>query len=354
MPRDNHHVQPFDEGTRTKLFIYKSYLQAWLQVFTHTRSFAGRPLQFFDFFAGPGQDSVGNSGSPVILLDALDSNRALIRSTGRNVVVLFNDHDPAKTDALRAHCQRRGYNWQPEIYSNDFAEAYARHGSRIGEGPSLVFLDQFGVKFVTRTVFSEIAQRPQTDLLFFFASSHQRRFDDQFSNELHVPEGTPYTLAHRVVADQYRQWAPQGYFVGHFSIKKGSNVYGLIFGSGHSLGMYRFLEIAWTVDAETGEANFRIEADCDQATLFGGFQKTKIDLMEDQLKAKITSGDLTTDAQVVMHCITAGVLPSKVVPGVYRELKDQGVLANASDLRPRYSYEAVRTPRTLLVRRSGS
>lgn len=41
--------------------------------------------------------------------------------------------------------------------------------------------------------------------------------------------------AHRSVVDHFRQWVPthSDYYVAPFSIKKGSNVYGLVFGSGH-------------------------------------------------------------------------------------------------------------------------
>lgn len=345
---DQHHELPFDGGTQTKLFIYKSYVEAWLQVFIHTSSFAGRPLQFFDLFSGPGQDADGKPGSPIILLDELQKHRALITSKGRAIAVTFNDHDRGKSAELKQLCQDRLYAWQPNIMSEEFEAAYTRVSQSIGAGPSLVFLDQFGVKFVTKKIFQEIAMRPQTDLLFFFASSHQRRFNDEFSNDLHVSLDVPYTHAHRVVADQFRQWAPKGYFVGHFSIKKGSNVYGLIFGSGHALGMYKFLQIAWGVDAQTGEANFPIEANCAQGDMFLGYQKTKLELMTEELIEKITAREFTTDGQVVLHCIFAGILPSKVVSAVYKKLKEDGTLAHTRDCMPRASYHAIAEPRNLI------
>lgn len=344
---DAHHDEPFDDGTKVKLFIYKSYLQAWLQVFIHTNSFVGRPLQFFDFFSGPGEDAEGHPGSPIILMRELEANRPLIESKGRHIAIFFNDYDAKKAEHLRQLCIQRNYHWQPTVAARDFAEAYAERAGAIGRGPSLVFLDQFGVKFVTKQIFTEIAQKPQTDLLFFFASGHQRRFDGEFSNELHVPLKTPYTLAHRVVAEQFRKWAPAGYFVGSFSIKKGSNIYGLIFGSGHPLGMYKFLQTAWSIDPKTGEANFEIEADCAQATFFEGFKPTKIELMRDDLLALIRARKLVTDGQVVLHCITGGVLPGKVAPEVYRKLKAEGTLTQGKTNIPRYSHEALSEPRAL-------
>lgn len=343
----DHHDEPFDDGTKVKLFIYKSYLQAWLQVFIHTNRFAGKPLQFFDFFSGPGEDAQGHPGSPVILMKELEANRTLIESKGRQITIFFNDYDEAKAGRLRQLCRERKYHWSPTVVAKDFTEAYAGYAASIGRGPSLVFLDQFGVKFVTQQIFTEIAQKPQTDLLFFFASGHQRRFDGEFSNELHVPMDTPYTLAHRVVADQFRKWAPPGYFVGSFSIKKGSNIYGLIFGSGHALGMYKFLQTAWSIDPKTGEANFEIEADYAQGSLFDGFKPTKLELMRDDLVALIRARKLMTDGQVVLHCITGGVLPGRVAPEVYKQLKSEGTLKTSKTSLPRYSDDALSEPRAL-------
>jgi hypothetical protein len=53
----------------------------------------------------------------------------------------------------------------------------------------------------------------------------------------------------------------ESYFLGQFSIKKGHNVYGLIFGSNSHLGMKKFLSVAWKIDPHTGEANHDIDDD---------------------------------------------------------------------------------------------
>lgn len=104
----DHHAKPFDEATQTKLFIYKSYVQAWLQVFLHTRKFAGRTLRFFDFFSGPGVDQNGLKGSPMILLDEIAANRDLLEASGKSVEVYFNDSKRSKADALRRACAEYG------------------------------------------------------------------------------------------------------------------------------------------------------------------------------------------------------------------------------------------------------
>ena len=82
MPARDLHNKPFDEGTKTKLEIYRSYVRAWLQVFLHANAFREKPLQFFDFFCGPGEDSTGEPGSPVILINELKDVYMRLRDGG--------------------------------------------------------------------------------------------------------------------------------------------------------------------------------------------------------------------------------------------------------------------------------
>src|SRR5438105_14528078 len=104
--RDLHH-KPFDEGTKTKLKIYRSYIRAWLQVFLHADAFRGKPLQFFDFFCGPGEDATGEPGSPLILIDELLAQRANIEQRDHEIHIFFNDKDPEKIKNLKRLCSER-------------------------------------------------------------------------------------------------------------------------------------------------------------------------------------------------------------------------------------------------------
>jgi len=342
MASSDHHDNPYDEGTRKKLEIYTAFLRAWIQVFLHTDKFPG-PLRFFDFFSGPGQDLHGTAGSPVILMVELARNRDLIATSKRGVEILFNDRKKPKSDALRELCAARGYQFVPRIESKDFADSFKAHQDEIGRSPSFVLLDQCGVKFVTKEIFEFLTTRRQTDILFFFASSSQRRFSDEFANDLHIPTDTPYWEVHRRVADCYRSWAPRGYFVGQYSIMKGSNIYGLVFGSGHALGMYKFLE------TDSGEeANYEIEAPVLQQDFLVPMRLTKREQLAQELNDLIRKRALTTDGQVALYCLTQGVLPIKVAPAVYKRLRAERVLSHSREQQPRSSYDAVKNPRPLI------
>ncbi len=91
MPARDLHIKPFDEGTKTKLQIYRSYVRAWLQVFLHAEAFRGKAFQFFDFFSGPGQDSTGEPGSPLILLSELLAVRTQIEQHRHDIRIFCND-----------------------------------------------------------------------------------------------------------------------------------------------------------------------------------------------------------------------------------------------------------------------
>jgi hypothetical protein len=353
VPARDLHNKPFDEGTKTKLEIYRSYVRAWLQVFLHASAFRGKPLQFFDFFCGPGEDSTGEPGSPLILINEQLLERPKIAQRGHSIRIFFNDQDVAKIDNLKRLCSTKSVPWQPRFESLDFAEAFKKVKSEIGMGPSLVFIDQSGIKHITRNVFNVLTQAGTTDFIFFTASSFKWRFGDLLAPEIDFPENVSYTDVHRVLADKYREWAPRGMFIGHFSIKKKSNIYGLVFGSHHWRGMQKFLEVVWKLDPACGEADYELEADTAQGEMYfeqgkTGFKKRKVEVFQAQLSELIADRTLTTDKAVFLHCLTNGFLP-RVSKDVYMRLRDGGVLKNAKATFPRYSADAMESPRKIEI-----
>jgi three-Cys-motif partner protein len=351
MPVRDLHEKPFDEGTKTKLAIYRSYVRAWLQVFLHATPYTGKPLQFYDFFCGPGQDCAGEIGSPLILLEELLRERPLIQERRHGISVFFNDSHYQKIDALKQFCVERNFPWQPRFESLEFRDAFAKVRRQFASGPTLVFVDQNGMKHMTKAAFEVLVQADTTDFLFFTASSFKLRFGDLLAPEIEIPDNVSYLEAHRALADQYREWAPSNVFIGHFAIKKGPNIYGLIFGSHHWRGLQKFLEIAWKLDPDCGEANYELEHDTVQGLMdfdkgTTGFKKRKVEVFQDKLGDLISASKLKSDEAVFRHCLVNGFLP-RVVKDVYIRLRDSGVLKNSKTNFPRYSAEAMKEPRQL-------
>src|SRR6185312_10822826 len=102
---------------------------------------------------------------------------------------------------------------------------------------------------------------PRTDFIFFLSSSTLHRFRDHPAIKQKIAKLENSYDVHRETFEYYRKLVPIGdqVFLGRFSIRKRSNIYGLIFGSRHPLGIHKFLQVAWANDEIAGEANFDIE-----------------------------------------------------------------------------------------------
>jgi len=81
--------EPFDEGTKTKLLIFRLYAREWLPVFFNQGYW--NDIHIYDFFCGAGQDSQGVGGSPVLILEELRAHLPTIQSGTYRVTVHLSD-----------------------------------------------------------------------------------------------------------------------------------------------------------------------------------------------------------------------------------------------------------------------
>ena len=73
-----------------------------------------------------------------------------------------------------------------------------------------------------------------------------------------------------------------------FSIKKGRNIYGIVFGSSHPRCVEKFLRTAWKENPENGEANFDIHNDeLGTIDLFEGRKLSKIELFQSEFEKEV-------------------------------------------------------------------
>lgn len=297
------YAKKFDDATNLKLEIFRRYLREWLPVFM-TRKRGGvdqtQSVDIYDFFAGKGQDAAGNPGSPLIIIEELknycEKNAALKGNV--SVRMIFNDiveqyitelENTVESIACDQNC------CQIEYSSIPFQEALAQHYSKIdtSQNASLVIMDQFGISDVTPEVVQSLSQCDFTDILFFISSSFIRRFietpevGEKYDLESDDFKNREYNIIHRFICEYYRQKLSGEYYLAPFSIKKGGNIYGVIFGSNHLIGLEKFLKVCWSLDAVTGEANYNIDNDFSwegQKSLFEDENRiNKIDLFEKEL-----------------------------------------------------------------------
>jgi len=273
------HESRFDDATQVKLAVFGGYIREWLPVFLTARK-SGHNVQainVFDFFAGPGTDSAGNPGSPRIIQNELKDyceTHGDMKVSGIRVKLYFNDDDTSKIEQLRRSLEENACDkecCEPILSSLPFREAIIPHLAIMQEpgNANLVIMDQYGIKEVTPDVVNRLAQCGTTDILFFISSSYIRRFASEpaiqsyFQLSAEELGSSEYRSIHRHVCEYFRSRLRQGveYHLAPFSIKKGSNIYGVMFGSGSLLGLEKFLRVCWKLDGVTGEANFDIDED---------------------------------------------------------------------------------------------
>lgn len=357
MPRRDINERSFDEGTRTKLEVFQLYVREWLPVFLARETIIWPEVHLFDFFCGSGTDSKGASGSPLRVLEELQKQPKWLAREDVRVAVHFSDEKPGKIRALEAEIDKRGLrslNIDCSITTGEFSETFAQAQPILSSKKTacLVFLDQYGIKDVSEAVFKSLVQCPHTDFLFFISSAIFGRLGDHPSIRKYLDLGKQDSYdAHRAVVNHFRQWVPKGadYYLAPFSIKKGANVYGLVFGSGHPLGMEKFLKVAWKIDPLIGEANFDIDREglsARQPSLFND-RPTKITAFESDLRDRIISRVLQTEGDVYRFCISSGFTATHAEP-VIKQLKREAVLDCAWNV-PRL--ESIKSSRPMTLQR---
>jgi three-Cys-motif partner protein len=329
MPVKDLHNEPFDETTIVKLKIFEEYAQAWIPTFVMSKE---PVIYIFDFFAGTGYDINGVAGSPIRILNKIKEQVGNIFQKKTSVTVFFNEWQPdrkeqAKFANLKEACEEfLSENKEVEraikiqYYNENFETLFPKLLPEIKAHASLVYLDQNGVKFISDPYFLPLTQTTKTDFLYFMASSFIGRFgdSDEFREYLQIDRETakkdPYKFIHRNVLSQLRDKLPQGSKTKlyPFTLKKGANIYGIIFGASHPRAVDKFLALAWKINPVNGYANFDIDNEkCNsQLDLFNATPPTKIESFQKSLREKVLFGELDTNKAVLDFTYSEGHIPS--------------------------------------------
>lgn len=333
----NLHHEPFDEGTLTKLAIFEAYLKEWLPVFIQQSS---PTIYIADLFAGPGKDKNGEPGSPIRLIETVYLYKESIQAKGLKVEVIFNELDTDKFTHLKRNLEsvRDKMFYEPKFYNEDFIDLFDRLEPDWKEAPCLLFMDQNGIKQVTQDILKRMADLSRTDFIFFISSSYFIRFCDDPAFKKYFPDlnsdelkECEYNDIHRKILEHYRKLlsfeSPMRMFP--FSIKKGANIYGLIFGTKHILGADKFLDITWELNKINGEANFDIDKDLskkEQKVLFAEFkQKTKLDEFDENLTEYISKKGVVSNKEIYDFAIDNGFTHKHAADVVKSLLKEKKI-----------------------------
>lgn len=381
------HKKEFTSETIVKLDILRMYLRKWLPTFIENSKPWYNQIFISDLFAGEGTDSEGNYGSPLIMLEELAVYCNSLKTNNLKVTAVFNEGIKKKARVLEGKCKEfrdicfsqelcpchEKNECVPEIYleNDDFSIIFDKLFEELKEHneiPHFMFLDQYGVKQITEKVFLNLIKLKLTDFMFFFASSFAKRFieQDEFKQYLTLTKEDFETAkpdhCHRVICNYYRSMIPKDteFYIAPFSIKKGRNIYGLIFGS-HSLkGLQKFLEVCWALDKETGEANYDIDGDSIRVGQMSMFEEDNCIKKQDQFKSELAEFIITPRDNKSIYAFTleSGFLP-KHTNALLKEMQKSGEVQvwDEQDNKPArrgsfyLDYKYLKTPIKVTVKR---
>ncbi len=339
------HDEPFDESTIFKLEIFEDYAKAWIPIFVMQPYIS--EIHIFDFFAGTGYDKNGIQGSPIRILETLIGHQGNLIQKGVNVIVHFNEFEPQKREQKKFESLKRvcsifldeNKNLKNRIavkyYNEDFETLFPKLFSLIKNNPSLVYLDQNGIKFLSEKYFLELEKTKQTDFLYFVSSSYFWRFGEKDEFKIHIDidmaeaKKHDYKLIHRSITEQIRQKLPinTNLKLYPFSIKKGANIHGIIFGASHPRAVDKFLSIGWKRNGTNGDANFDIDEDSGkcQLDLFEAKKLTKIESFKEKVKQAILNDEINNNFQLLEYVYSQGHIP-KHATECLKKMKKNGIV----------------------------
>lgn len=355
MARKNINDEPFDESTLAKLDLYEDYAEAWIPTFVMS---GHKHICIFDFFAGSGYDSTRVPGSPIRLLMQIRKFIGHIFQKGTEVTLHLNEFEKRKFLELRQSCNSYlaeypevGRAIKIEYYNEDFAAIFEQLLPVISKYPSLVYLDQYGVKFLADKYVLALEQTNMTDFLYFVSSSHFLRFGKtdefrkHFTFDVDSAKREPYKFIHRNLLKQLKEILPKstGLKLYPFSLLKGNNIHGVVFGAKSIRAIDKFLEIAWKRAPINGDANFDIDDDAQrvQLDLFSGKRLSKIEVFNNALQEYVKKNKIVTNKEVFYFTLEAGH-PRQHAANKLRELK-KSKLIDYKGLSPKIEYKYIKS-----------
>ena len=275
-------LPPMTPHTQAKHLLLKRYLDRWFPILgKHEKA-----INYLDGFAGPGEYTSGDEGSPQIAIRAALAhvqNGSL--SPDVKIHFTFVEADPDSADHLKKRLAsiQAPPSFDIEVIPGQFAEVMSAELDRISKNgmalaPTFAFVDPFGFSGIPHKLMARILQFPKCEVFVNVMVEFINRFLEHPNEQIvaHFPEtfGTSEVLK---IADQFgdrekailalyrTQMSKLAKYVGRFDMhgKRDQKTYSLFFASNHPRGFEKMKEAMWSVDridgsrfsdAATGEA----------------------------------------------------------------------------------------------------
>ena len=274
-------LQPHTLG---KHKVLENYMQAWLPIMTRWNA----RILFIDAFAGPGEYSGGEPGSPVIALRSLANHNGVSQFQGQ-VNYVFIEKSKARCEHLDGVLSTLKPQLPPsctfEIINSTFDETLTRVLDHIEEqrahlAPSFVMVDPFGVSGTPMKTVAKILENPKSEVYISFMWDFMNRFKEHENFEEHLnglfgcqewqqgvdlaDEKERKDFFFGLYKNQLKKYGAK--YVVHFELYEGERlVYAIFFGTKNLEGSDRMKQAIWKV-TPFGDFKFR-GGHLDQLTL---------------------------------------------------------------------------------------
>lgn len=265
-------VWDLEPHTEKKHEILRRYFQAWLPILAQ----ANARLLYIDAFAGPGEYSKGEDGSPLVILKAA---RDHVLKFSSELICLFVESKDDRYQHLMEVLERIKPTLPDNIkfraFRGEFNDQLTRILASVEEqrklrAPTLAFMDPFGFSEPPFSTIAKLMKYPKSEVLVNFMYQEINRFlsAPQFAAHFDAKFGTPEWREATKISDAlerlraihdlyFKQLGRVAKYVQAFLMVNKSNSpdYLLFFATNSLKGMEAMLQAMWKADP-TGEFQF--------------------------------------------------------------------------------------------------
>jgi len=182
-------IWPIAPRTKAKHEILKRYLKAWFPIIAFSGS---QRLVYVDGFAGPGEYTGGEEGSPVIAMRALISHRFWERFSKKEFCFLFIEKDKRRAKYLEILLEEKfpdcPGNILYDIIGEEFEPTFTSILDDLDEkganlAPTFAFIDPFGFSGFTIPTLCRFFQYKKCEVLITFMDGFAKRFLDELRED---------------------------------------------------------------------------------------------------------------------------------------------------------------------------
>ncbi len=255
--------------------MLRNYLNAWLPILGMTQD----RIVFIDGFAGPGEYTGGEPGSPIIALQALKEHVARVKFSAE-VKFIFVELEPDRAQYLERLVETEKAdlpgNCDALVVQGRFDATMTTLLDNLESkmktlAPCFLMVDPFGVSDTPMSIIQRVLRHPKSEVYISFMYEAINRFKNtpEFAPHLDALFGGPDWRQGVEIADPerkkdffyslYRNQLKQAgaKYVLHFELYQGGRlVYAIFFGTKHLLGCDRMKQAIWKV-APFGDYAFR-------------------------------------------------------------------------------------------------